>query len=671
MKLKAFSLGKISRIGLMVGGLEIFWNLVLGRIPIYLHQPLSPALALLLNALVHLGITAALFSLVGFIVFLLPGSWFKKHYSAAAVTLWGIYLGLTVFSRYQNLKYDLFTPLPARIIAVLALAAGAVFLAGRLAQSRRPGWPAFLLLSLYTAVVSLLLRLPLHSWRFLLPFLLAIVLVHLLAWLFLRKRQAGLTTLAAGIVVLALLASAGRGIWAGWGGDNDRPHLVFLILDAVRADRMSLYGYPVSTTPFFDNPGGGSLLFQEAYSTSNYTFPSHISLFTGLYIRSHDMWHGTDSEMARYRGLDNLAGSLSGRGYRTLLLTENPWIAGLHKGFNYYYYLDIGGMPVSGWRGTWKDLSSTPSRFPPFAGNTPSPFAARQFLDYLQFSLQGYYKSIVGEYQLRLLREQMLLRRRGQPLFFFINWMNVHNRYYPAPGREVGKTIQPYDWSSDYDRSMVHIDRRFRNLWNLFGRSGELDRTIFVISSDHGELLGEYRIFGHTRTFFQGVIRVPLVFISKAWEGRQTAERPVSLVAVRPALEFLADRPPGLDLRNGLLPILEERQVVAEHRSIQPGPDGEYARGWMLVAPDKTKLIHDEEAPALNSTWGDTEEFLFDLANDPGEGDNLYSDRPRTVEELKDLYREWEEETPAAEPGETGRIAPGLKERLRAMGYLQ
>ena len=671
------NLKRIFILALFVSGLEILWNLLYGRLPVYLLSPASPFPGLPLNALVHIGFTAAVFLAFGFLLSLIPLKATREHGAVILAAGYVAYMAATVVSRYLFLN-EAISPAGFRNIVILTIpvAAGATLAIIALAgKGRRAGSEMLappLFLSWFVASSGLYLKYSLHPMGFIALLILLLAAGHLAVWFFLRRTGQPRPRLFNWFFLAVILLVSARGLWSGIGRDTTGPHLVFVVLDAVRADRMSLHGYELETTPLIDSlADSGSLVFDQAYSVSNYTFPSHVTMLTGLYIRAHDMWHGTDAEMARYREMENLAAGLAGRGYRTLLYTENPWIAGLHRGFNHYHYLDIGGMPVSGWHGTWEDLASTPSVFPPFLSNTPSPFAARQLLDSLCFRLQGYYKRIVDDYQLRILYEQMLLRRRGQRLFFLLNWMTVHNRYYPAPGREFGKTIQPYDWSSDYDRSMVHIDRRFRELWDLFDRAGELDRSVFIASSDHGELLGEYRIFGHTRSFFQGVIRIPLAFISPGWEGRMSAETPVCLVGVKPALEFLADHWPDPDPRKGLVSILEDRPVVAEHRSIQPGPDGEYLHGWMLVSSDRTKLIHDEESPVLNSTWGDTENFLFDLESDPGEEMNLYLRRPQAVERMKGLHREWKEATPAAVTGEAGEISPGLRERLRAMGYLQ
>lgn len=671
------NLKNIFALALVVSGLEVLWNLLYGRLPIYLSSPASPFPTIPLNALVHIGFTAGVFLVPGFLLSLIPLKLTRGRGARFVAAAYVGYMTVIVVSRYLFLN-EAISPAGYRAILVIALlvSVGATLaIAGVAGKTRHPEsglYGSMLVLSWFIASSGLYLKYSLHPLGFIALLALLLAACHLAAWLIIRKFGPAPSRLFSRFLLAVILIVFARGLWSGIGRVTKGPHLVFLVLDAARADRMSLHGYPVPTTPFIDSlADSGSLVFEQAYSVSNYTFPSHISMFTGLYIRSHDIWHGTDSEMARYRQLDNLAAGLSGRGYRTLLLTENPWISVLHGGFHHYHYLNLSGTPVSGWQGTWKDLSATPTGFGPFSRNTPSPFAARHLLDQLQFNLQGYYKRIVADYQLRLLREQILLRRRGQPIFYFINWMTVHNRYYPAPGRDFGKTIKPYDWSSDYDRAMVHIDRRVAELWELFDRAGELDRTVFIVSSDHGELLGEYRIFGHTRTFFQGVIRIPLAFISPAWEGRKTAEAPVCLVAAKSALEFLADHWTEPDLRGGLVPILEARPVVAEHRSIQPGPDGEYHRGWMLVSSDKTKLIRDGEAPILNSTWGDTEYFFFDLESDPEEEVNLYTDRPRAVKRVEELYREWKEATPTAEPIGTGEISPGLRERLRAMGYLQ
>lgn len=670
--MKKSELQKAIILALTLAGLEILWGFVYGRLPVYLLSPTQPLLAVPLNALVHIGITAAVFCVLWFLFSLPPIAFFKNNAATLTASAYASYVAVTVVSRYLFLNEAL-SPAGYRgiVVATIAAAAAGTFGLSRLLARRGRFVPVFLVVGVYISLAGLFLKFSLHPWRFFSVFVPLLIAGHLVAWLLLRRFKPGPLRFTGVFMAAVFAATLGRGIFSAAGGKPADPHIVFLVIDAVRADRMSLHGYELSTTPFIDSlADSGSLVFDHAYSTSNYTYPSHVSMLTALYNRSHNMWHGADAELERYREIDNLAGSLSDRGYRTMLLTENAWIAGLTRGFDHYHYLEIGGTPVSGWMGPMERLSATPSGFLPFAGNTPSPFAARQLLDQLIFSFQSYYKPVVEDYELRLMFEQMLLRRRRRSLFYFINWMTVHNRYYPAPGREFGKTIFPYDWSRDYDQAMIHADRRFRGLWELFARTGDLKDTVFVITSDHGELLGEYNIYGHTRAFFQGVIRIPLLFIHSAWEGRLAVNSPVSLVPFKPALKLLVDRFDSGLRREELADEFIGQPVVAEHRSIHPGPDGEYLTGWMIVSPEKMKLIYDQEAPSFQSTWGSEEFFLFDLERDPEETENLYHLRPETAEELKQLYREWKEETPPAPPMDPGRIAPGLRERLRAAGYL-
>ncbi len=668
---------RVLALAVTVAGLEILWNLVYSRLPIYLSSPLSPLPAAPLNALVHIGVTAAIFLVLGSVFRVLPFLYCRRAVATLVAAAYAAYAASTVVSRYLFLNEAISPTGYKTIVSVTILAvAGATVATSRWLARRRTGasgvffWTELLLLSAFIALCGLALKYSLQPVRFFVVFIPILLCGHLAVWLFVRKSKPVSCRFFVKFVILVILVTFGRGLWSISRKRTSLPHLVFIVLDAARADRMSLYGYPARTTPFIDSLAeAGSLVFDQAYSTANYTYPSHVSLFTALYCRSHDLWHGTDLELDRYRGFDNLAGSLRERGYRTFLLTENPWITGLNRGFDYCHYLDLAGVGVSGWQGTKETLSATPSTFPSFLGNTPSPFVGRQLLDHLLFIFQGYFKPVVEDYELRLLREQLLLRRRDQPLFCFLNMMTVHTRYYPAPSREVGKTIFPYDWSRDYDQAMIHLDRRLREMWDLFRDAGELDRTVFLISSDHGELLGEYGIFGHTRSFFQGVIRVPLLFISSLWNGKETVTFPVSLVSVKPALELLADRFTPEFSRRELTAVFDNKPVVAEHRSIQALPGGDHYRGWMFVSPDREKLVFDQEAPTFKSSWGQSEDFLFDLVRDPEETGNLYSAEPGLVEKLERLREEWKEETPEAGPVDSGRIAPGLDRRLRALGY--
>ncbi len=673
------SLAKVAALALTVAGLESLWNLAYGRLPVYLPFPLLPLVSVPLNILVHIGVTSAVFCILGLILGLLPSKFVRERTWIPVLAAYSAFAVSTVVSRHMFLTLETISREAYTGIIVLVALAAAGLAAGfsfRLARARRSGgggiWTGFLAASLFISLSALALNYSLHPWGFFAAFVPLLAIGHLAAWFILRRHHPSPARFFPVFFLVVIVCALLRGGWSILGPHPSRPNLVFVVLDVGRSDRLSLSGYDLETTPFLDSLAADhSLVFSQAFSPANYTYPSHVSILTGLYTRSHNLWQGTPEESARYRSLDVLPSALSRMGYRTLLLTENPWISNLYKGFQHYHYLDLGGTGVSGWQGTMEDLSGTPAPFPPFPANCPSPFAARQLLDHLHFLLEGYYKWSVDAYQMRLLREQMILRRRSQPLFYFINWMNVHTRYYPNPDRAVGQVIHPYDWSAEYDRALVHIDRRVRDIRNLLDRAGELERTVFIVTADHGELLGEYRVFGHTRSLFSGVTRVPLILFSPPWPGRRVVPEPASLVGMRPALELLAGYHPGRDLRDELTAVLTDRPVVAEHRSFQPGPDGEYLRGWMLVSGDRMKLIYDPEAPGFRSTWGETTNFLFDLERDPGEKDNLYLDQPQAVERLEELYRSWREETPAAPALKPGRLDPGLKEKLRAMGYLR
>ncbi len=665
--------------GLIVASLELLWNLSVDRIPVYWLPTYSPMPAVFLNALIHIGITIAPAAVLGFIVILAGRSGLEKASGPIAAGGYIYYMSCTAMLRFLNLKHEFpaWGSLALKIVLLILVVLG-VLVWWRAARARRRhqeslAWPATVTMSMIIALVVIFLRRPLSSWFNLSLAAAIIVAAHLALWYLTRRRNPSPRFLGLSLLILAALCMLGRGAWASRFTPGRSPHIVLMVWDAARADRMSLYGYEQPTTPFAASLAKEGILFRQAYSTANFTFPSHVSIFTGLYDREHGLWQGSVPEIKRYFQMETVAGDLKKKGYRTLLFSENPWIAYLWNGFDYYYWMDTRGIPVASCHGPVSKMKATPAALPPFMGNCPSPFLVRQVIDQIKQATEGYYKYDIDNYGLRALKEQLILRRRNQPVFFFLNWMNVHNRYYPSGTQQEGKTIAPYDWSKEYDRALIYIDHRLQELRDLFQRAGELDRTVFIFTSDHGELLGEYNLYGHVKTLFQPVLHVPLLITNSRWTRGREVKEPVSLTGLKKACEVLAE---GISDEDKVMDRLEkncftDQVVVSEHRTIEP-QKGHYLRGWMCLDRDRKKIISDEELPFLGSTWGKSTDFIFDLTVDPNEAYNLYQKDQHLRKLLLLNYTDWKNSIPLAAPvAESGILPVRLKKRLQALGYVQ
>ena len=117
---------------------------------------------------------------------------------------------------------------------------------------------------------------------------------------------------------------------------KDKPNILWIVMDAVRADHLSCYGYHRETTPNIDRIAGEGALFENAISAASWTLPSHASMFTGLYLSKH----ATDSEH-RYLAdnFQTIAELLRSYGYKTYGYSNNPWVGpdtNLNQGFDTY-----------------------------------------------------------------------------------------------------------------------------------------------------------------------------------------------------------------------------------------------------------------------------------------------------------------------------------------------
>jgi arylsulfatase A-like enzyme len=295
---------------------------------------------------------------------------------------------------------------------------------------------------------------------------------------------------------------------------DDRPRVLLIVHDTVRADPLSLYGYPHRTTPTLDALGAEAMVYTHAIAAGTWTPPSHASLFTGLMPSEHRVGHVREEIGSGIRALDPgvplLAEAMAASGYRTAAYVAN------------YGFLD----PVFG--------------------------LARGFEDYKRENLRP-------ADRLAARVSGWIERNRPGPFFLFLNVMDAHGPHKAPPGydRMFGPADGlPHPKAPDgpdpveaarrimqYDGEIRWIDDQLARIFDALRRVGRWDETMIVVTSDHGELFGEDGRWGHGGDPIFPLVHVPLIVKYPQGQPRGRDDRPVSLAAVPATALTVAGEP--------------------------------------------------------------------------------------------------------------------------------
>jgi arylsulfatase A-like enzyme len=311
-------------------------------------------------------------------------------------------------------------------------------------------------------------------------------------------------------------------------------NVLLIVLDTVRAESLSLYGYPRPTTPNLERLSKEAVVFGRALSTSPWTLPSHASMFTGHW--PHEL--SADWKIPLDAAHTTLAEVLRAHGYITAGFVGNliygSSMHGLNRGFIHYedFPVSIGQAILS---------SSLGSKI-------TNNGRLRYWLDYHR---------VLNRKTAAEVNEKFLnwLSHKRRPFFAFINYMDAHEPYLPpepfdekfGPKRQRTEFVhtgidafRPAKWkmspkeveveSTAYEGVIAYIDHELGALVAELERRGLLESTLVIITSDHGEQLGEHRLFGHGNSLYRQLLEVPLMirFGTHVPHGK-VIEEPVSL----------------------------------------------------------------------------------------------------------------------------------------------
>jgi len=436
-------------------------------------------------------------------------------------------------------------------------------------------------------------------------------------------------------------------------------NVLLISIDSLRADHVGAYGYGRQTTPEIDRLSREGTVFANHVSTTSWTLPAHISLFTGQDISAHGV--STDG-FRLHPAVPTLAELLKAAGYRTAAFCSSPYMNpafGFDRGFDLYHNTDAERTDFV---------------------DTVLPNEKQRDRVHVDITSP----------RITELATAWLEKNAGKPFFLFLHFWDVHYDYIPPPpydrlfnpdyagdvdGRDyirnnrVRKGMAPEDLEQIialYDGEIAHTDRHVGMVIDKLKELGLYDRTLIVVTADHGDEFFEHGNKGHRLTLYEEVIRVPLIV--RLPGGRrevETVKGPVGIIDIAPTiLDRLGVSSPPSFQGDSLLGLLEGKEPpVGRYYLAELSPALYTLRG------DGVKLLH-------NAVAGET--IVFDLISDPAEThENGIVDGPlfeRLKEEFEDRLRrnrELAERIRGGQAGEEIRLQNRELERLRTLGYLQ
>jgi arylsulfatase A-like enzyme len=428
----------------------------------------------------------------------------------------------------------------------------------------------------------------------------------------------------------------------------DTPNVLLIVLDTVRADRLSAYGYNRDTTPNLRKLAQRGILFQDARSAAPWTLPSHASMFTGRW--PHEL--GLEDGRTLDRRFPTLAEAMTERGYATSGFVGNTYFCnswfGLGRGFLHYedcYEENILISPAEALRctalGRWvMKLTGFANLARPEVVHIPKD-AARIKVDFLKW----------------------IDETPGRPFFTFLNYIDAHDPYQPPFGfnKHFGLTAETdadlnmlRNWhlvnknkldarqvqlvNDTYDDCLLGLDEQIGALLDGLESRGKLKDTIVVLTSDHGELFGERKLFGHGGSLYKPEVHVPLLISGPAGIPASTqVSTTVSLRDLASTILDLAGQPssrtniPGRSLQrfwNGENAGTEEPFLYEVDATMKIAKTAI----WPPAQRGPMAALHINEHVYIRDALG--KEELFDLKSDPVEAQNLVNN-PESTEILK------------------------------------
>ncbi len=446
----------------------------------------------------------------------------------------------------------------------------------------------------------------------------------------------------------------------------------------------------------------------QTFASAPWTLPSHASLFTGAYSSKH-------GAHAEHKHLDDgsptLTEAFHTNGYETVAVSNNTWISeefGFASGFETLYK-------------TWHHVQSD-TDFGEIAQTTQGLETILALADRLTDG--NPFINIANALYGKFLRKRtddgahrtnewigkwLVDRELDNPFFLFINYLEPHLEY--RPSKEFAEQFLPdgvtYDeamavpqdaWAyiagksemdgqdfeilrGLYRAELAYLDRRIGEHRTLLEDAGEWEDTVFVVTGDHGENIGDHGLMDHQYCLYDTLLHVPLVIHGGAFTDGGKNDRLVQLTDLAPTLLDAA----GIDApeaREGFQGIsfhpdanTDPREyAIAEYMAPQPSMDALEKRVGELPEEvsqyDRSlRAIRSKEYKLIRGSDGSRE--LYHVAEDPDEHHDITDENPEIANDIETELDDWLDSFEHVDASDPVSMSRSTKDRLEDLGYLQ
>jgi arylsulfatase A-like enzyme len=471
---------------------------------------------------------------------------------------------------------------------------------------------------------------------------------------------------------------------------SDRPNILMVTIDSARYDRLGVHGYARSVTPHLDSLAQQAVDYTNANAPAAWTRPAMGAIFTGMFP------HAFGFEQMKFPDRQHtfLAQRLKAVGYETFLFSNNPYVSpstALDSGFDRVCYFN-------------RRTAHRVVRKSTLARCLPS--IARMVLA-RRATLKVLTNLVVDEAAHALQRQ-----RSGDPPFFVYVHIEVHHPYL-SDRRYLGKVLDPgvteecvrevemlqrrtpslLEFArtdlpeeqrrryfgvlrSMYDASFLKADEHVGRLISILRAKDLWSGCAVVITSDHGEHLGERGLTGHGLFPYEENMHVPLLIKYPGGIKRPGADHDlVSTIDIAPTLCALAgaDFPSDQGQALSLLDTPRHDLVSWERHNFETGyesfkekhPNVDWERynlGYVVALKDgRCKYVWTSAGP----------QFLFDLRQDPGEQTNLAHSEPDLLSHYQGRFRDWQAGMTVRAGTAEESYEAAVLDHLRDLGYIE